>query len=154
MRRLSAWLTGNACKCMWGGGVSCMPGYALASHVRVSLSVYESLQQMPPSFLADHLTPLQPWIPPCVSGAGPWGEEWEKEAGGLGKMKRGSRWERLMEKECEGWGERWRMKADGPRNGGGGWDCRSVDWGDGEKNWVGKGLGERKGEVESSDASR
>lgn len=67
-----------------GGGVSCMPGYALASHVRMSLSVYKSLQQMPPPFLADHLTPLQPWIPPCVSGAGPWGEEWEKEAGGLG----------------------------------------------------------------------
>lgn len=71
---------------------------------------------------------------------------------GLSKMKRGSRWERLTEKDCEGWGERWRMKADGPRDGGGGWDCRSVDWGDGEKNWV--GLGERRGEMEGSDASR
>lgn len=74
---------GDACKCMWGAGVLCMPVYALASHVRVSLSVYESLQQMPPLFLADHLTPLQPWNPPCVSGAGPWEEEWVKEAGGL-----------------------------------------------------------------------
>jgi hypothetical protein len=33
-------------------------------------------------------------------------------------------------REHEKWGERWRMKADGPRDGGGGWGCRS---------WVGKG---------------
>lgn len=73
-------------------GVFCMPGYVLASHVRVSLSVCESLQQMPPPFLADHLTPvaaldssLRVWGGAMGGGVGEGGGQ-----AGLGGMKRGS----------------------------------------------------------------
>lgn len=52
-----------------------------------------------------------------------------------------------MERGYEGWGERWRMKAEGPRDGGGGGQMCGLGWvrGDGEKNWVGRGLGDGGG---------
>lgn len=66
----------HANACVWGGIVRAWLCPCL--HVRMSLSVCESFQQMPPPSLTDHLTPLlQPWIPPCVSGAGPWGGRWK-----------------------------------------------------------------------------
>lgn len=74
--------------------------------VRVSLSVCESLQQMPPPPQTGHLTPqLQPLIVPLLSsGAGPWGggedegvvgckeEKVGWEGAGRGKMAPGRFW--------------------------------------------------------------
>lgn len=55
--------------------------------VRVSLSVCESLQQMPPPSLADHLIPSAALDSSLRVWGGAMGGEWEKEAGGLGRKK-------------------------------------------------------------------
>lgn len=70
---LSAWLKANVCKCVVGGGGRGIPHAWLCPclSVRVSLSVCESLQQMPPPFLADHLTPSSPgFLPECLGRVG------------------------------------------------------------------------------------
>lgn len=73
--RLSAWLRVYMCKYVMGDGMVHV-WICPCLCVHVSLSVCESLQQMLPPSLVDHLTPAQPWIPPFMSGAGPWGGEW------------------------------------------------------------------------------
>lgn len=120
----------------WGrwGWVSCMPGSALAS-VSVCPCLSASLSnRCRLLFLADHLTPSSPgFLPECLGGGlggrlerGAGG--WERQEGWAGwDAEGGSGWERLREREYEGWGERWRMNADGPRDAGGGWGFRSVD---------------------------
>lgn len=88
---LSAWLRANV-----GGGGIMHAWLCPCLRVRVSLSVCESLQQMPPPFPADHLTPVASLdSSPCVWGGavgGGVGESgWWAGVGGRGQCKRNMR---------------------------------------------------------------
>lgn len=97
--------------------------------VRVSLSVCQSLHQMLSPLLADHLTPPQPWIPPCVSGAGPRGRSGRRRR--VGWRERPWMGE-ADERECKG------HKEDG----GGRLMGLGMEVGDGAADlWTGVGEG-------------